>query len=150
MMKKLFFFALLMLAILSSCKKKATPETATDMAKMSEDFRSFYEKFHSDSAFQHNHIRFPLQGLPSDVDSATLADKDFYYTADIWKNHQPVDFSKGEFTQSVEALGDRMIVERIYKSDNSYAIERRFARLSDNEWYLIYYIAPNKFSKIQQ
>ncbi len=149
-MTKPIFFAAMLLFALGSCKKKASQETTAEMSAMTEEFRTFYNRFHADSTFQYNHIRFPLQGLPTDVDSATLVDKDFYFTADIWKYHQPVDFSKGEFTQSIQTLGDRMIVERIYKSDNSYAIERRFARLSDNEWYLIYYIAPNRFSKIQQ
>lgn len=149
MRKKLLFTVAVVAIFFAACKKKTSPATS-EMAEMPEAFRTFYDKFHADTVFQRNHIQFPLQGLPTDVDSATLADKDFYFTADIWKYHQPVDFSKGEYTQSVQALSDRMIVERIYKSDNSYALERRFARLSDNEWYLIYYIAPNKFSKIQQ
>jgi hypothetical protein len=142
------FFVLLLLAF--GCKKKNSIPASPDMANLPQEFRRFYDKFHADSVYQLKHIQFPLQGLPSDVDSATLVDKDFYFTQDVWKLHQLVDFNTGEFSQSIKPLTERMVVEQIFKSDNSFAIERRFAKLSDNEWYLIYYIAPNRFSKIQK
>ena len=147
-MKKIFFI-LFAIAIVASCKKKAAVQESPEMVKTPEDFQVFYESFHKDTAYQAKHIQFPLQGLPMDVDSATLADRDYYYTQDIWEYHKPVDFSKGEFLQTLSILGNRMIIERIQKSDNSYAVERRFAKMSDDQWYLIYYIAPNRFSKIQ-
>ncbi len=144
-MKKTFFI-LFSLAFFAACKKKNVTQNTAAMATVTPDFRAFYESFHSDTAFQRKHIQFPLQGLPQDVDSATVADQDYFYTEDAWVWHLPVDFSKGEFTQEIRPLTDRMIIERIYKSDNTYAVERRFAKLSDEEWYLIYYIAPNHFS----
>jgi hypothetical protein len=139
-----FLFSILLFCF--SCKKKETVDTAA-MQQLPTDFVDFYQKFHSDSLFQQQHINFPLLGLPQDVDSATLVDRDFYFTADTWIMHQPVDFSKGEFKQDISTIGNRLITERIFKSDNSFAIERRFAKLSDNEWHLIHYIAPNRFSK---
>jgi hypothetical protein len=144
-MKKTLFFLFLLSPIIA-CKKKEAVETA-QMTKLPDDFREFYQKFHADSVYQHQHIQFPIQGLPSDVDSATVAENDFYFTEDVWKNHVAVDFSKGEFSQDLLLISDRMVRERIYKTDNTYGLERRFAKLSDEQWYLIYYIAPNYFTK---
>jgi hypothetical protein len=144
-MRKIFFF-LLLIGVLAACKKKTNIAETAEMVKLPDDFRAFYKKFHEDTLYQHQHIQFPIQGLPQDVDSATVAENDFFYTEDVWKNHKAIDFSQGEFRQSLTALTERMIRERIYKTDNTYGLERRFAKLSDNEWYLIYYIAPNHFS----
>jgi hypothetical protein len=144
-MRKTLFF-LLFIGAFAACKKKQTVAETPEMVRLPADFREFYKKFHEDTIFQHKHIQFPVQGLPLDVDSATVAENDFFYTEDVWINHKPIDFTAGEFTQDLMLLSERMIRERIYKNDNTYGLERRFAKLSDNEWYLIYYIAPNRFS----
>jgi hypothetical protein len=35
----------------------------SDPAGVSKDFRAFYERFNSDTAFQRKHVRFPLKGV---------------------------------------------------------------------------------------
>lgn len=145
MTKEKIFILALSLTSLTACKPKASTNT-TEMQPLSEDFRTFYEKFHSDSMYQISHIAFPLKGLPSNADSSVLSQDTFHFHANDWLMHRPVDFSKGEFVQSIAPLGDIMVTEHIIKSDNSFGIERRFAKLSDGQWSLIYYVAPNRFS----
>ena len=145
MMKLKIFFLAVGLIALFSCKRKVDTNTA-EMQPLSADFRTFYEKFHSDSLYQMSHIAFPLKGLPSNADSSVIAKDTFHFRAGDWMMHRPVDFSKGEFVQIVTPMGDVMVTERIIKSDNSFGIERRFAKLGDGQWTLIYYVAPNRFS----
>jgi hypothetical protein len=147
-MTKYALISTLLFFVLGACKPKV--KETKEMVVMPAEFRDFYAKFHSDTAYQMKHITFPLQGLPQDVDSATLADRDFFYTADTWLKHQPIDFSKGEFRQELTRFSDRMVMERIYRSDNAFGMERRFAKLEDNEWYLIYYVAPNRIVKVTE
>lgn len=143
-------FVILMLGTIFSCKPKNKVQETPALAALPDEFKQFYDKFNTDTTFQMQHIQFPLLGLPSDVDSATVVNQDYYYTADTWVKHKPIDFSKNEFKQEFQIMTDRMIVERVYKQDNTYMVERRFAKISDNQWYLIYYVAPNRFVKKTQ
>ena len=145
MTKEKVFILTISLIGLVACKRKAETNT-TEMQPLSADFRAFYESFHTDSIYQMKHIVFPLKGLPSNVDSAMIAKDTFHFRANDWMMHRSVDFSKGEFVQIITPMGDIMVTERIIKSDNSFGIERRFAKLGDGQWSLIYYVAPNRFS----
>jgi hypothetical protein len=145
MTRGIFFILGICLISLLACKAKTDTNTA-EMKPLPADFRDFYEKFHSDSLYQISHIAFPLKGLPINVDSAMIAQDTFHFTLQDWKMHHPVDFGKGEFVQIITPMADVLITERIIKSDNTFGIERRFAKLSNNEWSLIYYVAPNRFS----
>jgi hypothetical protein len=152
-MKKTLFITISLCGILFfSCKKKETkPDTNTEaMISLPEDFRAFYENFHTDSLFQIRHTAFPLKGLPINADSLTLASDNFFHEEKDWKMQRAIDFSKGEFIQTMIPLTDRIVTERILKADNQFGIERRFAKLSDGEWNLIYYCAPNRFTIIQK
>lgn len=146
MLKKLLFIALLF-GINEACKKKTPVKETLINAQLPEDFKDFYAKFHEDTSYQMKHIEFPVKGLPQDVDSTTLAEDDFFYTRDVWQIHKPIDFTDGEFQREFRLLSDRMIIEDIIKSDKTFSLERRFAKKSDAEWYLIYYIAPNHFTR---
>jgi hypothetical protein len=142
----LTFFALL---LIFACKKRENkPDTSTQtMNSLPADFRTFYENFHVDSLYQLRHVAFPLQGLPSDADSLTIALDTFHYYPKDWLMQHSVDFSTGEFTQTINTISDKMVIEYILKSDGKFGIQRRFAKLSDGEWNLIYYVAPNHFSR---
>ena len=145
MTKEKFFILLISLISFLACKQKVDTNT-TEMKPLPEDFRTFYEKFHTDSMYQISHISFPLKGLPSNADSSVLRQDTFHFRANDWQMHRSVDFSTGEFVQSIAQIGDIIVTEHIIKSDNTFGIERRFAKLSDGQWYLIYYVAPNRFS----
>jgi hypothetical protein len=74
--------------------KNASEETYTSEAF--NDFMVFYERFHSDSLFQLEHITFPLQGLPSDLSSTKTSN--FRWEQENWEMHQPLN-PEGEFTR---------------------------------------------------
>jgi hypothetical protein len=84
--------------------------------------------------------------LPHNADSSVITSDNFFYKPEDWKMHRPVDFKTGEFFQKITPFMDQMVVEYIIKSDNTFGIERRFAKLSDGQWNLIYYVAPNRFN----
>ncbi len=148
MKKTVAFLTFSCIFLFFACKKREKiPDTTTQtMASLPADFRTFYENFHVDSLYQLRHIAFPLQGLPSDADSLTIALDTFHYYPKDWLIQHSVDFSTGEFTQSINTISDKMVIEYILKSDGKFGIQRRFAKLSDGEWNLIYYVAPNHFS----
>ncbi|MBT8219238.1 MAG: DUF4348 domain-containing protein [Bacteroidia bacterium] len=126
----------------TSCQLKSRNEAPEQSQTLiPEDFLDFYVKFHEDSLFQLNHIRFPLQGAPSMMD--TLIDLNaFRWTKQDWIIHQPFDESNEEFERSLEVLTEDMIVEKITHINRSVGMERRFAK-SEDGWHLIYYIGMN-------
>ena len=48
-----------------------TTEPAEDISavEIPQDFRIFYDRFHSDTSFQLEHIVIPLSGLPANADT---------------------------------------------------------------------------------
>jgi hypothetical protein len=144
-MNKFLILTTLSLITFFACKPKTDVNTAA-MKELSEDFKAFYSKFHEDSLFQFQHIAFPLKGLPANADQEVVAADDFFYQPNDWKKHNAIDFKTGEFIQTINQVTPNMVIEFILKADNSFGIERRFAKLSDGQWNLIYYTAPNRFS----
>ncbi len=139
-----------MLGIFSACQNQpsgsnaalpAQPaETMQTNAQLPADFVEFYKRFHSDSLYQMSHIDWPLSGkLARQVDSSHVDLESTKWRPETWRFQQAVDFSKGEFVQDLEPLGDVMVIERIRTPGNEFSLERRFAKRPDNEWELIYY-----------
>lgn len=109
-------------------------------------FEIFYERFHRDSAFQMQHILFPLEGLP---DNAFGSDKNldgFKWEAKTWVIHQPINFKTSGFKRELKSFGKDLIVERVVHESGDYAMLRRFARIN-NQWTLIYYAGLNPIQK---
>lgn len=122
------------------------PVVASEQAEtLGEDFLTFYEQFHADSIFQVNHITWPLDGLPSNADSATLVDGNYKWTPENWVFHRPLDEGNQEFTRQQSTFGDGMVIEIIKHQSGQYGMIRRFAKLGD-EWHLIYYAGMNKIN----
>ena len=141
------FFLLLLPFLIGSCKQRSSePTTEVDpaIAEQFGDFAEFYDRFHTDSLYQVAHVRFPLSGLPSNADSATLARNDFYWQQEDWKMHRRFDFVYGDFNQKLTPMGEDLIVEQIIHESGQYAMQRRFTRW-DGEWYLTYYIGLNSY-----
>lgn len=138
------YLCLLLPFVLLSCQ---TAETDTDSIPTSgdatEDFTAFYQRFHSDSAFQLSRITFPLEGLPQRADSATVVDNNFRWQKADWKLQQAPPSNSEEFELAFLPLGEDMIIERLTHQQWGLAITRRFARLDDG-WHLIYYAGLNK------
>ncbi|MFK7806845.1 MAG: DUF4348 domain-containing protein [Saprospiraceae bacterium] len=112
------------------------------MPMADEDFLEFYERFHTDSAYQVSHITFPLAGVPK-KDSLGNYPADFQWEEERWILHRPFDDVEGQFEQNLMKLGEGMMVEEISSTNGMLSMQRRFARIGE-KWNLIYYAAMNQ------
>jgi hypothetical protein len=138
------FLMLFLFASFLACKKKETNTTsnAPQTINLPADFEAFYEKFHTDSLYQLQHISFPLKGVPMGADSMSLANG-YYFQPEYWVLQHKVDFSDGKYTRDFQLLGENIVTETIMQTDEPYGMQRRFAKMG-NEWSLIYYVAMNQ------
>ncbi len=90
------------------------------------------------------HIRFPLEGLPSFADSVLAPGQTFVWTQDKWDLHTEDAIKSSDAEQEFTPFGDHLIIENMFIQNRKYATERKFLRdPQTQEWYLIYYAAPN-------
>src|SRR5687768_182524 len=139
-----FCFMIMLPLISEGCKKK---ETITETSEkegiesdtLPDDFVSFYDKFHTDSQFQMDHIIFPLEGLPSSIeDIDTLPTERFFWQREDWKKHNHFTDPSGQFEHWFEVRGDRIIEHWVQMKGTNLVMKRRFAKMEE-DWYLIYY-----------
>ncbi len=130
MLKKYCFLAFFVLSFFS-CKN-----TTPDIDSNTTDFDNFYKKFHRDSVYQIEHIRFPLPGFPSFADSMTIVRNDFYWQKEDWSIQNEIDLESSEYKRELNVLGN-LAIERVFLQEGVF-IERRFLKTND-EWALIYY-----------
>lgn len=104
-----------------------------------EDFEVFYERFMTDSTFQLSRIEFPLEGLPTGADSATLHNG-YYWTEDNWTIHQKVDYAAMGYDRIVDETP--MLIKETFVDGRGVGGQRRFA-LKGGKWYLIYFASLN-------
>lgn len=129
------------------CEQKAEDPAASiqqESKNLPEDFKTFYDRFHSDSSFQIEHIQFPLQGVPED---RSMASDTFRFERSDWKLHQPFDSRGGSFERSFRVIGDKIVIEYIIYPPFQMVMERRFQKREDG-WYLIYYKALGQREKV--
>jgi len=107
-------------------------QSTTTTQEPFEGFGAFYERFHQDSAYQMEHIVFPLEG----TDGNTSAAETFRWQKEDWALHRPVDTTN--FQQTFEPVDEKMVIEYLVHESGRYSIERRFSKMQD-EWKLIYY-----------
>jgi hypothetical protein len=140
-----FSIGLFCVLIFSNCKQKTTANNLNNEEKttLPADFTSFYEKFHSDSAYQMAHISFPLEGMPSgnQADSVDLAT--FRWTAASWRMHRAEQFDTQEFVRTFNMPIEGAVVETIVKKKTEFGTMRRFLKRGD-EWFLIFYADINR------
>lgn len=135
--------ALLLLPILLiACRPADQAEQvgAAPPAELGDEFRAFYERFLRDSLYQMEHIQFPVPGLPN---NATGDDPDFRWTRENWTLHRPNDAEQTGFSSRFTPIGDDLVIEQLVHPGSGMMLERRFARLDDENWYLIYYAGMN-------
>jgi hypothetical protein len=133
-----FIWFLLILGLMSGCKSK---EQQSELPGLPEDFEVFYVKFHTDSAFQMEHIIFPLEGHVRLMENQIEIINPISWEKDDWTLHKPFNDHGGTFTQKY-IMTDNVVIEKINDRSNFFRMERRFAKLGD-EWSLIYYGANN-------
>lgn len=126
---------------LPACKPDPPPADRSEgtTAELPADFVQFFDQFHADSAFQLNHIIFPLEGKPATLDADTLPTGErYYWQRSEWRLHRPFADPSGEFENWFEKKDDRIIEHWIHMKGTAMYLYRRFAKLDDN-WFLIYY-----------
>jgi hypothetical protein len=137
-MRFLFLFSIL-IAGCFGCTENEHHDTDTGIS-----FEVFYERFLTDSNYQLEHIQFPLEGLPPSPDGEI---DDFYWQKTDWQIQKIIDPEVTGFLSRFEYVSDGFVIEIILHKSGKYAMERRFARLSENKWMLIYYAALHPVSK---
>lgn len=137
-----YIFCLASLLTVFGCTQdQQKSETTSEVS----DFSTFYVQFHQDSVFQTEHILFPLQGIPSNADSAQLLDKTFRWERENWEMHRAIP-PNSDFSSKLLPVDEALIIEQILHQSGDYAIERRFAKIND-KWWLIYYAGLNRVKK---
>ncbi|MBC7885894.1 MAG: hypothetical protein H7X99_10490 [Saprospiraceae bacterium] len=136
----IILFFLVVVTNFYSCKQKTDSENSGPEVTpifQTEEFQTFYDQFGRDSAFQMNHIIFPLEGTRRPVDSLDQIPPDFRWQKDGWLIHRTYDDMDGTFTREMMDLSG-IVIERISDQSGKYTMERRFGKLSSG-WNLIYY-----------
>ena len=114
-------------------------ETTTEVDTLPNEFVEFFNRFHEDSAFQMQHITFPLAGLPATKGTGdTLPHERFFWQKDNWAKHNHFTDPGGNFEHWYLVVNDRIIEHWIQMKGTNLHMKRRFAKL-DDDWYLIYY-----------
>lgn len=131
---------------MSSCRNRPAesmpPEAEAPEEVVSADFLQFHDRFLQDSSFQLEHILFPIEGVPSNPDSATLASGQFRWQKTDWAIHKAFDFENSDYERQFVPFDSNLIIERIVHKSGGYRSERRFSK-SGEDWYLIYYASLN-------
>ncbi len=140
------FVLLCVVFALFSCGNENQEENLS--AELPADFAEFYKRFHSDSLYQMAHVQFPVQGLPTDVQSDGTRNGILFHTREEWKMHRPLTRNSG-FLKKQILVNDDLIEEAIVDEKGLFGMKRRFAKFG-NEWYLIYYSGMNHIAQEKQ
>ena len=125
---------LIPVALFFQCKpaEKSSPEL-----NLPADFETFFERFHSDSLYQIQHITFPLKGQRKTRGGELDMMLPVTWQQEDWVMHKPFNDHGGTFTRTYYPVGP-VIIEKIQDQNQFFSMERRFVKI-DGEWYLIYY-----------
>ena len=142
----------MLLLLFDSCAQKTPPveevqQESAAVDTLPDDFVAFYDRFHTDSQYQMDHIIFPLEGLPNSTgDGDTLSAQRFFWQRDDWKKHNHFTDPSHQFEHWYEVLNDRIIEHWVQMKGTDLVIRRRFAKM-DDEWFLIYYAGMRPLKK---
>ena len=107
------------------------------------DFDAFYQKFHSDSIYQIEHIIFPLEGLPGQASDEDFSNPDFRWQKEDWVMHKGFQNINDEYSIEFRPIDKALMIEVIRHKPSNYIMKRNFAYMGDG-WYLIYYAGLNR------
>ena len=124
---KYFFITILFLTF--SCQKKEKNSF--------EDFSEFNRKFHSDSIFQMERIKFPIDGELTTRNGKEKWSKENWK---ILKKQFGAEVLSG-FDHNTE-LKDNIATEKISLPDGSLSYETKF-EIKDKKWFLVYFNKVN-------
>ena len=100
-----------------------------------EDFNTFYNKFHDDSVFQIDRVKFPLKGYAMDTSESQLA-----WEKNSWVMHRNTiqDIDTSQFKINVEKT-EYLYKEKVFIEGGGFASERIFKQIN-GKWYLVSFI----------
>lgn len=108
-------------------QEESAQTTSSTVVEIPADFPDFYERFHTDSLYQIDHIIWPLSKKPDGSK----------WTQEDWIMHKPFDNSSGEFTRDLDNF-EGIITETIRHNQGWFQMQRTFTQM-DEEWVLINY-----------
>jgi hypothetical protein len=141
-MRLLLIFSVAFLAV--CCKQNpntSAPEASTAAApaelQLSPDFKEFYTRFHADSAYQMEHIIWPLEGITTvERDSSKRERITTKFEQKDWRMHRALEGT--DFVQNWTSFADGIYEESIRYAAANYGMSRRFAKIA-GEWHLVFY-----------
>lgn len=143
-MKKFLFFFLFFLLILFGMNylksRQSKDIVASIIVELPEDFVGFYNRFHTDSTYQLDHISFPLEGLPAMVDT-TMDLGHFKWLKRDWVIHKTFNDHNGTYIREFDNIHN-IITCRIYDTGHRFEMRTRYSKIA-NEWHMIYYASMN-------
>ncbi|KAA3631777.1 MAG: hypothetical protein DWQ02_15870 [Bacteroidetes bacterium] len=136
-----YLFLLLIVVFGVSCGNNAGKTEAEVTQTQEESFLNFRKKFLRDTAYQMAHITFPLSGRP-DKEHAddTLPNGQFVWTRANWDYHRELDAARSGFEVKYTWLTDNLVEETLVNEQIGLGMMRRFSRINEEEWELIYYV----------
>ncbi len=138
--KRFYLFFLIPFSFSCNQNKKISNQEAKALPA---DFIPFYERFHADSTYQMAHIKFPLDGMPSQADSTMVGL--YHYTPENWTFQTLKGFNDTTFIRKFESPIPELVNESIIQRGVGFGTYRRFYKRS-GEWMLIYYSDVNRIS----
>jgi hypothetical protein len=141
-MRLLSFLALVLLCTAMACKNKPAGQMmkAAELADLPQDFLTFYQKFHSDSAYQMAHITWPLKGEKSEnLETGGTKKVLAMWEPQSWQMLHLPDMSDVGLKRTFEAMSDVLISERLQYPMVNFGMERQFYKDENNEWNMIFY-----------
>lgn len=122
----------------NNSESKNVSTSDISLKELPEEFNIFFEKFHSDSIFQMEHIAFPLNGMTNALPNNPDTMIPYKWQINEWKLHREFDNYENIFTRDFYLFDENTVIEKISGVDGLFQMERRFSKLNDG-WNLIYY-----------
>jgi hypothetical protein len=116
----------------SKSAEKAKPANNSLKSSKEENFDKFYERFHKDSLFQINRVKFPLQGKQVNADGTNS------WKREKWTmiKAKASEINTSEYNVKTTKT-DNTYFEGIYCKNCGFSFEMKF-QLIDHKWYLVY------------
>jgi len=120
-----------------SCKQKTEESTVAIVEEsIPESFFNFYTRFHNDSIFQIERIAFPIPEIEQGEN----------YTKENWILNRSFSVDGENYKREIQNVHG-IIHEVIYHTQGVFTLERRFTKLNDDAWHLIYYNVSNELDE---
>lgn len=138
-MRTLLLF-LPLVVLFSNCKNKPQAfQQAKAESDLPKDFLEFYQKFHTDSAYQMAHIEWPLKGEAGISQDSTAKRQLTEWIPETWHMMHLPDTTMSTLKRSFEMVGEVLVVERMSYPMVGFGYERQFYKEEDDQWRLIFY-----------